>query len=204
MRVGLNATCFNDRPSGAKQRFVGLYGTLIRGCPDIEFLIYEPADCAVSTWFGGAANVRAVPMPLPSASRLGRAWRGLRQWPSRLAADKLDLFEQFNLPLVRSPNCPTILTIHDVRSTRADAPFPFRAIARAVHRQALRRADRIITVSQTMKRELLALEPSARVTTIYNGIDPAPFAAHNEGHAAAAHLGLAPGFLLAVGHLEAR
>ena len=30
MRIGLNATCFNDRPSGANQRFVGIYGALIR------------------------------------------------------------------------------------------------------------------------------------------------------------------------------
>ena len=32
VRVGLNATCFNDRPSGARQRFIGIYGALIRRC----------------------------------------------------------------------------------------------------------------------------------------------------------------------------
>ena len=203
MRVGLNATCFSDRPSGARQRFVGIYGALIRRCPDIQFLIYEPADYAVSAWFAAAPNVRAIRMPVASAGRLGRAWRQWRHWPSRLAADELDLFEQYNLPLVRSP-CPTILTIHDVRSTRADSGQPGRAIARMIHRQALVRADAVITVSDTMKRELLALEPSARVTTIYNGIDPTRFAAPCDPAATLARHGLAHGYLLAVGHLEAR
>lgn len=200
MRVGLNATCFSARPSGARQRFVGLYGALIRRCPDVEFLIYEPADYAVSASFDGVENVRAIAMPELRGNRLGRAIAGLSQWPARLAADKLDLFEQFNLPLVRSPNCPTILTIHDIRSTRRDVPQPGRAIARMVHRQALRAADRVITVSEAMKCELLDLEPSARVTSLYNGVDPAPF----RDARGALPLGVARRFLLAVGHFEPR
>ena len=52
MKVGLNATCFNDRPSGAKQRFVGIYSELIKCLPDTEFVIYEPSDCRVGSWFG--------------------------------------------------------------------------------------------------------------------------------------------------------
>jgi glycosyltransferase involved in cell wall biosynthesis len=56
-----------------------------------------------------------------------------------------------------------------------------------------------------MKREIAAIEPSATVTTIYNGIDPEPFAAANGNVEALSAKYRLPGeFILAVGHLEAR
>lgn len=45
--MGLNATCLNDRPSGAKQRFAGIYGELVKRLPEAEFVVYEPLDCRV-------------------------------------------------------------------------------------------------------------------------------------------------------------
>ena len=57
-RIGINATSLNDRPSGARQRFVGLYGALFRTNPDIDYIIYEPSDCRVAGWFADLPNVR--------------------------------------------------------------------------------------------------------------------------------------------------
>ena len=54
--VGLNATCLNDRPSGAKQRFIGLYSGLITSLPNARFYIYEPKDSRISSWFINAEN----------------------------------------------------------------------------------------------------------------------------------------------------
>ena len=76
MRIGLNATCFNDRPSGANQRFLGIYGALVRRRPDIEFVVYEPADQRIADWFGGAPNVVARPTPIPSVGRFARLRAG--------------------------------------------------------------------------------------------------------------------------------
>jgi glycosyltransferase involved in cell wall biosynthesis len=206
LRIGLNATCYNERPSGARQRFIGLYGALVRRFPETEFIIYEPRDCAVSSWFGEAPNLRAVRTPLPSALRWNRSLRGLGYWRSQLAADRLDLFETFNLPLVRAPRCPTILTVHDAWETLAVVPMPERIVARATYRHALRGADRVITVSETMKRELQGLEPRASITTLYNGIDAGRFKAVSEASVEAVRqrLGLPPEFILAVGHVEKR
>src|SRR5687767_740598 len=97
LRVGLNATRFNDRPSGAKQRFVGIYGALIRQNPDTEFLIYEPVDCHVASWFEGAANVIARRTPIPSVGRLEAMLKGTAFWRSTIKGDRLDIFETFNL-----------------------------------------------------------------------------------------------------------
>lgn len=200
MRIGLNATCFNDRPSGANQRFVGIYGALIRAHRDWEFLVYEPADCAVGGWFGDAPNVRAIATPMRSTSRLQRGLRGVTYWPARHKQDRLDLFEMFHLPLFRAANCPTIVTIHDARSTLAGAGIFRRALGRSVTRHALRAADLVITVSETMKHELLRIEPTASVVSIYNGIDAEAFA-NGEGGPVA---GLPTDYLLSVGHLEER
>ena len=63
MKIALNATSLNDRPSGAKQRFVGIYGELVKRLPDVEFVIYEPTDCRVGSWFADASNI-SKPKPL--------------------------------------------------------------------------------------------------------------------------------------------
>jgi glycosyltransferase involved in cell wall biosynthesis len=202
MRVGLNATCFNERPSGAKQRFTGIYRALIERCRDTEFVIYEPRDCRVGDWFAGAPNVSVRRTPLPSSGRFRRAFGSLAYWRWALSRDRLDLFETFHLPLVRAPNCPTILTVHDARPVRREVPLVKRMLYGQVLRQALRRADHVITVSETMKQEIARLEPSATVTTIYNGIDPEPFRGNPEALHASHRL--PPEFILAVGHLEAR
>lgn len=206
MRIGLNATCFNERPSGARQRFLGIYGALIRQCQDDEFIVYEPRDCRVGLWFGGAPNVRIVATPLPSTGRLPRATIGHRYWRTALAQDRLDLFETFHLPLVLAPACPTIMTLHDPRSVICEGSRLRRWLSARVMRPALKRADQVITVSRTMCDELRGIEPEVKVTAVYNGIDAAPFAAVDAADAerVRTRFGLPEGFLLAVGHLERR
>lgn len=206
MRVGLNATCFNERPSGAKQRFRGIYRALIERCRDIEFVVYEPRDCRVGEWFAGAANVSVRRTPLPSSGRFRRAFGGLAYWRWALSRDRLDLFETFHLPLVKAPHCPTILTVHDARPVRREVPLVKRVLYGRVLRQALRSADHVITVSETMKEEIAGIEPAAAVTSIYNGIDPAPFQSASAAAAEAMRVryDLPQDFILTVGHLEAR
>jgi len=60
----LNATYINDRPSGARQRFIGIYTELMKRLPNAEFVVYEPVDCRMSSWFQGMPNV--------SCSEVGR------------------------------------------------------------------------------------------------------------------------------------
>ena len=203
-RVGINATSLNDRASGARQRFVGLYGALFRLRPDHEYLIYEPCDCRVGEWFADLPNVRGVATPLSSGDRWKRRVRGLTYWRGRLARDELTLFETLHQPLIRAPNCPTILTVHDARSVLTNVPRPLRSFFRGVLRTALKAADEVITVSDTMGRELAAIQPNASVTTIYNGIDRKGFTSGNQDARLLRELSVPDVFLLAVGHVEPR
>ena len=196
MRIGMNATCFNERPSGATQRFRGIYGALFAQCPDIEFYLYEPSDCRVSAWFAGMPNVVAVPTPIPSCGRFTRIIRGSTYWRRAFVRDRLDLLHNFHLPVVQAP-CPTVVTIHDVRSAG-------RGIYGAVIRRSMQRAGCVITVSETMRQELLAIAPSSAVESVYNGVDPSLFEAPGDIEEVRKRLDLPQRFLLAVGHLETR
>ena len=40
--IGINATCFSDRPSGAKNRFVGFFRNIFNANHDINFVVYIP------------------------------------------------------------------------------------------------------------------------------------------------------------------
>ncbi len=206
MRIGLNATCFSERPSGANQRFRHLYGALIRRNPDWQFIVYEPQDVRVARWFAPCPNVEARPTPIPAEGRVARLLAGRGYWNKALRADRLDLFEAFHLPAVIAPDCPTLLTIHDLRPVRPDAPLAERLVARPLLHRALSRAACTLAVSDTVAAELTAFHPGARVERLYNGVIPAEFAAPAPAVVAdtSARWHLPARFLLAVGHIERR
>ena len=205
MRIGINATSLTERPSGAKQRFYGIYGALFRSQPQNSYLIYEPRDSRVADWFVDLPNVSRVATPLSGDDRWQRLVRGATYWNRRLRSDRLDLFETLHLPAVLAPGCPTVMTVHDIRAGGAGEPLVARTLYRAMLRRSLRRVDAVVTVSNAMRAELAAVAPRLSITTIYNGVDPAPFeAAAGTGAAIARSLGLPSVFLLAVGHFEPR
>lgn len=206
MKIGLNATCFNDRPSGAKQRFVGIYGELIKRLPDAEFVVYEPADCRVGSWFDGALNVSTRPTPLPSVGRAQRFTRGIRYWRSALPCEGFNLFEGFNLPLFRVPGARTLLTIHDIRRMYPDYGALQRMAFKAVIGKSLRAADHVITVSEAMKEEILGFYPDVPISVIYNGLDAREFDRVSASDLRTVRLKyvLPEEFILAVGHFERR
>ncbi|MGN6122349.1 MAG: glycosyltransferase family 4 protein [Sphingomonas oligoaromativorans] len=200
MRIGLNATCFNDRPSGANRRFFSIYGKVIRQNPEIEFFIYEAADYPAARHFSGAANVIARPTPLPSVGRIERTLRGAAFWPRTLPADRLDLFETFSLPVIIGAPCPVLLTIHDLRPIRREEPLIARLMAKAVLHHGFSAARHVIAVSETVKHEISSIRREVAVSTVYNGIDVGAFSPPDMG----CRWAVPQEFLLSVGHIEPR
>lgn len=206
MKIGLNATCLNERPSGAKQRFVGIYRELVRRLPEVEFVVYEPSDCRVASWFGGAPNVSARRTPVPSEGRVRKFLGGLGYWPSALPKEKFDLFEGFHLPLVKARTGRTLLTIHDVRRIHPDWSSWEQMVFKMALKKALRAADHVITVSEAMKEEILGFFPDVSISVIYNGLEAREFDAITETDMQAVRqkYKLPTEFVLAVGHYERR
>ena len=180
MKVGLNATCLNARPSGAKQRFIGIYRELVKRMPDTEFVVYEPSDCRVGSWFEGAPNVSARRTPIPSEGRVKKLIGGLRYWGSTLYQEKYDLFEGFHMPLVKAPTGKTLLTIHDIRGIDSEYGSLSRAVIKKFLGSSIRAADHVITVSEAMKEEILNNYPEVPISVIYNGLDVCGFDAITE------------------------
>ena len=59
------------------------------GAPDVEFIVYEPADCR-RVWFNEAERVRQAHA---ASAKAGRGdTEGLRYWRSALSREELDLF----------------------------------------------------------------------------------------------------------------
>ncbi len=206
MKIGINATCFNDRPSGAKQRFVGLYGDLVKRLPDVEFVVYEPSDCRVGAWFKGAPNVSVRHTPLRSEGRVMKFVNGLHFWEAALSREGFDIFECLSLPLVKAPTGQTLLTIHDIRGLGYESGVLERAAYKLFFERSLRAADHVITVSEAMQREILGIFPEIPVSVIYNGLDANGFDSVSEvdQHLFRQKYNLPSEFILAVGHLERR
>lgn len=205
MKVGLNATCLSDRPSGAKQRFIGIYGSLIKQMPDVEFVIYNPINCDVSRLFRELPNITARITPVRSEGRVGKLLHGWLFWPRILRDERLDVFERFNLPVVKAPSGKSILTVHDIRGVTLGYSCR-RAIFKQYVGRSLRAADRVITVSCAMKEEILNLFPDVPVSVIYNGIDTLQFTQVTERDIEdfQSRYSLFKGYALAVGHFEVR
>jgi glycosyltransferase involved in cell wall biosynthesis len=109
---------------------------------------------------------------LARSQELRMAWslpRALR----RLGADLCHV--QYALPL-RAP-CPCVVTVHDVSFARGRELMgrKDRAVFRAVVPRAVRRAARVLTVSERTKADLVELYrvPAERVVVTPNGVDPA-------------------------------
>ncbi len=206
MKVGFNATCFGVRPSGAKQRFVGIYGALVRHLRDVEFVVYEPFDCRVGSWLGDVPNVSVRRTPLASVGRVQRFVAGLGYWPAIFKRETYDLFEGFHLPLVEPGSGRTVLTIHDIRRMHQGWGILERTAYRVAVGRSLRTADHVVTVSETMKEEILGFYPGIPISVIYNGLDASAFAgiSATELLAVRRRYGFPEEFVLAVGHLEKR
>lgn len=204
MKIGLNATCINDKPTGARQRFLGIYGELIKRLPEAEFVVYEPFDCRVGDWFGGAPNVSVRRTPLPSEGRTRKFINGLRYWNSALSQEGFDILEGLNLPLITAPTGRTLLTIHDIRGTRAEAGLLERMAYGVFLERSLKSADHVITVSESMKREILQVIPDLSISVLYNGLDIRGFGTgfEIEQQSVRRKFDLPEEFILAVGHLE--
>ena len=206
MKIGLNATCFNNRPSGAKQRFIGIYSKLFPRMKNDSFIVYEPVDCSVREWFGGYDNVSYVKTQLHSERKYQKYIRGLFYWSKIYKAEQFNIFETFNLPLIRGRSELALLTIHDIRGVHLQDMWFKRMFHNMVLKSSLKRADHVITVSNYMKNEISNHFPNTSISVIYNGIDTKDVysATDTEISGVISKFKLPSEFILAVGHFEAR
>jgi alpha-1,3-rhamnosyl/mannosyltransferase len=167
--VGIDARKLTDYGIGAYVR--NLLEAIARN-PQSEryrFRVYvRPAD-------------RASVPPLPERFEIveedspGYSISELTTFAWRLWRDRLDLFHATHYVIPPLARARAVVTIHDIIHVLYPQFLPHRAAliyARVMIRRALRRANRIITVSNNSKRDLVdyfGISP-ARIEVIYNGV----------------------------------
>jgi glycosyltransferase involved in cell wall biosynthesis len=206
MKIAINATCYDDRPSGATQRFKGIYRALFKRLSNTEFIVFEPRDCKISSWFDKHDNVSFRSTPLSSQDRIHKFLRGLRYWPPTLRKEECDVFDVSNLPFIRSPKGQTALTIQDIRYV-SHAPGMFsKSISKVILTNSVAKCDRLIVVSESIRDEILSFYPDLPVSVVYNGVDPSSFQAISSSDLCSVRrrYNLPDDFILSVGHFEQR
>jgi glycosyltransferase involved in cell wall biosynthesis len=170
MRIGIDAHCIGQRKTGNETYTYNLVKHLgLLASEDMDYLIYLTSKA------NGHSGAIAGPR---SRTKLIRPETPYLRIPISFAmetrAEKLDVFHaQYFLP--HHLRCRTVLTVHDVLYER----YPQFFTKSDLYRNRIgipwscRRADHIITVSESSKRDLIeiyGLDPG-RITVTYHGPD---------------------------------
>jgi glycosyltransferase involved in cell wall biosynthesis len=112
---------------------------------------------------------------------------------------------QYALPV--RPPCPCVVTVHDLSFVREPSLMGWkdRLVFRRVVPRAVRRAARVLTVSERTKRDLVELYglPPEKVVVTPNAVDPAFHPLARGNHAPSDTVSQGP-YVLAVGAIERR
>jgi len=168
LRIAIDARKIHDFGIGTYIR--NLLRHLARLDSATEYvLLCQDRDCPIAPALG--SNFRAVPDNSPPYSL-----REQLSLPWTLRRERADLFHAPHYVLPPLSGRAAVVTIHDCIHLMFPQYLPNRmalGYARSSLWMAARRSDRILTVSESSKRDILRffdVDP-AKITVIYNGID---------------------------------
>lgn len=206
-RLALSALQQRGYLTGTGRYLAELFRVLPSLSPSDDFLLYLKRD-QTDLFPVGAPNARQAVLedcPLSPSRRV--LWE-LRHFTRRLVEDRVDLYHGPANFLPLRKVCPYVLTLHDMvyfhnpqRTTRFRAKYWQWMI-----RSTARHADRLITVSEFSKTQVLKYLPidPDRIRVIHNGVDeryfePSPAELRAEMRSA---LGLDSPYILYIGRLD--
>jgi glycosyltransferase involved in cell wall biosynthesis len=145
----------------------------------------------------GRVHIHDYPHPFYSP-RVQLAWMGLRA--RGLVAADVAFFPHYDAPVVGLPR-RSVVTVHDLIHLKvAEAyPAPKRILAAAVIDRVVSRAGRIVAISDSTRRDLLARMPGLawKLRVIPQGVDASRW---SEGEGESARRSTAAPYLLCVGN----
>jgi glycosyltransferase involved in cell wall biosynthesis len=177
--VALNATAYDERPSGARTRTIGLAAALLRA--GVSVRLYVPRgsslrDEVVREFGDGFPGdyFDQIPTPLAPNVPWRRAFASRRKLDQRIPSDTDALVTDY-YPVSRK--VPTLLTVHDLRyfAARRHESAGRSAWFRAVFPRIARRAAGLVVPTNAVAaeaRRFLGVEAS-RITVVPNGLSRA-------------------------------
>ncbi len=214
MRIALDGNVILERQDGASRYTYNLAQALASTvmAEDELYVLYEPGASLEHQRLERLAalpGLRLRPAPELAGARASiNLSRTLKSVGAEVYHSPYDFFGGFT-------NVPTVVTLHELGMADAGGNRPGGWIGRLSQftQQAqlglLRRADGIICVSESLRRDLLGMIelPPAKVHVVYNGVDHSQFHPRYrpEARQRAAHLlGIEPPYILALASDEPR
>ncbi len=209
--VGFDATSAARQSAGIGRYTRQLLGALTRLQDDTQYKLFY--------WGRGKCDGSLPPLDgrfhirnLPLSDRVANAvWQRMRvPVPAQLLVGRFDLFHSPDFTLPPMLGRPAVLTVHDLAFLRTpDCAYPtLRAYLEEVVPRSVRRATRVIAVSENTRRDCIELlgTPPEKVTTILEGVgeefhpplDPAA------DRSRLSRLGISEPYILTVATLEPR
>lgn len=181
MRIAVNGLAITRDMTGIGRTTVNAVRAMLPLAPDDEFLVYLPADAPEDVGLA-APNLRLIPTDVTLSQPLKSAFFGEFQLPVRLREEGIDLYyaPSFLLPAFAGAKAE-VICIHDLawRILPRSKSFRFRAYMNGRLPSALKRAARVICVSNATRRDLLAHYGNRitedRIRVVPNGVDLSVF-----------------------------
>jgi glycosyltransferase involved in cell wall biosynthesis len=205
VHVGFDASALRPLTTGAEEYQRNLVDALSRSGDDLALTVYTPRS--VVAW---PPNVRTHEMPWKAGDSAARLVKGAFLLPRRWSLDHLDVLHIpfYYLPL--GAPLTSVVTVYDVRFARFPATYRRARLLflRWAVPQSLRRARRIIAISEFTKREIVeAFDVSPdkiAVTPLAVSSRFQPAAAPEQIAAIRLKYGFRAPFVLCVGTIEPR
>lgn len=143
--------------------------------PDMERMRFLGRAEELEPWLGevdGRGVGVTIPFPHSSYS-LGAQLSWIRRADELRGDAEVAFFPHYDVPVFRHPT-PSVVVVHDVTHFRFRKGFPLwkRAAGRILLEGAVRRAGRVVTVSERSRRDLEAWSPGleGRIEVVYPGV----------------------------------
>ncbi|MBA4387766.1 MAG: hypothetical protein C0404_07285 [Verrucomicrobia bacterium] len=186
MNIGISAQLLRSHPTGVEMYVFNLIRHLVAADATNRYFIYC-YDNELTRRLESSDNAVLRKIPLPPSRALRVAFEQFRL-PGLLHKDGIDVYHSpaYIIPLLTPSSIPTVVSIFDVFAiTRPGfCRLHNRLYYRMVLPHAVRKADRIITLSQLVKDDIISTfqVPAGKIVVNYPGIDqPRPGATGIDG-----------------------
>ncbi len=153
MNIGIDGHMIGRNETGNETYIVELVRALAARAGTDRFFVYVERPDALAKLVQDAPHVSLVPLDSQSGAR-----RLLWELPRRAARDRLDVLHvSYNAPLQLPPDCALVVAVHDISFEHFSHFFSrrLRALLRASVPRSVRAAQRIITLAEYSKRDLV-------------------------------------------------
>ena len=178
-RIGIDAVsagaALGATRGGMHVYFQEILGRLCAAAPDLEFVLLEGRGVGQAA-ANGASNFRRVRCAGVPASRVARVLYEQVLYPHVVERERLDLFVGTCNVLPLRLRRPAVVIVQSLQFFTHPETYSSlrRAYLRWLVRRSVRQARRVICVSETAKRHLVARTgvASEKVAVIYHGVSP--------------------------------